>query len=869
MPPALLDGAFQAALGLRLDLGAGSSSSEGSQSAAGALLPYAADSIEIFSGCGQVMHAIVRRTTPSRRHSFDIQLCDESGRICVEVTGLTARSRKPQDRAPVLLTRQWEQKELAARPSTSTAHHVFVCEGSALVSYEALERAVKARCPHAQIARLASGEGSLAVEYERQASQVLEAVRAILLAKPRGPVLLQLVVASSGQEALQQGLAAILKTARIENPNVCGQVIITDDDHAERLAEHIQAEATLPEEREVTYQDGQRLVASFRAAGERSFPETCASPWKNGGVYLVTGGTGGLGVIFAEAIAKAAPKAKLILAGRGEIGGSRKARIDALRANGVHVESLHLDVSNRAAVFAAIRSIRQRFGGLNGVIHAAGVLRDSFLIRKTQEDVRDVFASKVHGLVALDEATAQHPLDFFVTFSSGAASFGHLGQADYAAANAFMDHYMTCRARWVSQGARSGKSLSIGWPLWTDGGMKAADLGEETGAPGTAFQLKPHEGVEAFARALAGGGAHVVVAPAGSDEPLAAQTLSVADDESKTIATASIPADELRERTQSYLRAAMSRTLKIPLERIETDGAFEGYGIDSIIALRMTRELEKDFGSLAKTLLFDYRNLKELAEYFIESHRQVLERVVGMAEAPVAQQPQAPTIDVKTLRDTTATAAAPSDNRIAIVGLAGRYPQARTLDEFWENLKAGRNCVTEIPSARWDHDRYFDPQKGTPGKTYSRWGGFIDGVDEFDASFFNIGPREAQFMDPQERLFLQCVYETLEDAGYTRDSLASASSGSVGVFVGVMYEEYQLYGAQAQARGKPVALSGNPASIANRVSYFCNFRGPSLAVDTMCSSSLTAIHLACRSIMAGECKAAVAGGVNVSIHPNK
>ncbi|XPG60945.1 polyketide synthase [Variovorax sp. NFACC26] len=144
-------------------------------------------------------------------------------------------------------------------------------------------------------------------------------------------------------------------------------------------------------------------------------------------------------------------------------------------------------------------------------------------------------------------------------------------------------------------------------------------------------------------------------------------------------------------------------------------------------------------------------------------------------------------------------------------------------------------------------------------------------MDRFDPLFFNISPREAVVMDPQERLFLQCVYETMEDAGYTRQDLAGRArdtgpSGSVGVFVGVMYEEYQLYGAQMEPG---VALGGSPSSIANRVSYFCNFHGPSLAMDTMCSSSLTAIHLACDSLRNGSCELAVAGGVNVTVHPNK
>ncbi|WP_162472161.1 type I polyketide synthase, partial [Paenibacillus maysiensis] len=158
------------------------------------------------------------------------------------------------------------------------------------------------------------------------------------------------------------------------------------------------------------------------------------------------------------------------------------------------------------------------------------------------------------------------------------------------------------------------------------------------------------------------------------------------------------------------------------------------------------------------------------------------------------------------------------------------------------------------------------------GTTYSKWGGFIEGVDRFDPLFFQISPREAEIMDPQERLFLQCVYETLEDAGYTRETLAEAggeSGGNVGVYVGVMYEEYQLYGAERTLQGHPLALSGNPSSVANRVSYYFNFHGPSMAVDTMCSSSLTALHLACQSLQRGACKLAIAGGVNVSVHPNK
>ncbi|UTH76431.1 beta-ketoacyl synthase N-terminal-like domain-containing protein [Chromobacterium sp. IIBBL 290-4] len=206
--------------------------------------------------------------------------------------------------------------------------------------------------------------------------------------------------------------------------------------------------------------------------------------------------------------------------------------------------------------------------------------------------------------------------------------------------------------------------------------------------------------------------------------------------------------------------------------------------------------------------------------------------------------------------------------------MAGRYPGAENLGDFWRVLNEGCDCITEIPAERWDHAHYFDPDRNAAGKTYTKWGGFIEGVDCFDAAFFNISPREAAIMEPQERLFLQTAYEAIEDAGYTRQSLASNATihgvaGSVGVFVGVTYEEYQLYAAEATARGEPMVLSMSPSSIANRVSYFCNFHGPSMAVDAMCASSLTTVHLACQSLKNGECRVALAGGVNVSIHPAK
>ncbi len=226
---------------------------------------------------------------------------------------------------------------------------------------------------------------------------------------------------------------------------------------------------------------------------------------------------------------------------------------------------------------------------------------------------------------------------------------------------------------------------------------------------------------------------------------------------------------------------------------------------------------------------------------------------------------------------------------IAVIGMSGRYPGARDLEAFWQNLRDGIDCIGEIPASRWDWQRYYNDAAssvegaGLHPRHQSKWGGFIDGVDEFDADFFGIPAQEAALLDPQERLFLQEAWAAMEDAGYTRESLAKASrrcthpaapadsrssdvsSNDVSVYVGVMYAEYQLNAASAQ--GAPISL--HPGTIANRVSYCLNLNGPSMAVDALCASSLASIHLACEDLRTGRSKLAIAGGVNLSLHPNK
>ncbi len=207
-------------------------------------------------------------------------------------------------------------------------------------------------------------------------------------------------------------------------------------------------------------------------------------------------------------------------------------------------------------------------------------------------------------------------------------------------------------------------------------------------------------------------------------------------------------------------------------------------------------------------------------------------------------------------------------NAIAVIGMGLRVPGgAQSPAEFWQFLLAGGDGIRPVPPARWDIDALYDPDPETPGKMASRWGGFVDGVDEFDPQFFGITPREAATMDPQQRMLLEVSWQAFEHAGYAPDRLAGSRTG---VFVGACNGDYyQMLLATGDENMEMYTSTGNAHSvISGRVSYLFGLQGPSLTVDTACSSSLVALHLACRSLRQGECRMALAGGVNAILSPD-
>jgi acyl transferase domain-containing protein len=201
---------------------------------------------------------------------------------------------------------------------------------------------------------------------------------------------------------------------------------------------------------------------------------------------------------------------------------------------------------------------------------------------------------------------------------------------------------------------------------------------------------------------------------------------------------------------------------------------------------------------------------------------------------------------------------------IAVIGIAGRFPGADNVEQFWTNLRDGVDSVQEIPAERWDVSAVYDARPNQPGKTVSKWAGLIDGVEFFDPQFFDLMALEAKLIDPQQRLFLEEAWRALESAGCTAQRLTASRCG---VFVGCGTGDYTKVIGEGEPFNAFAMMGNHSAVLPARLSYFLNLRGPAVAVDTACSSSLVAIHQACESLLSGESDLAVAGGVHLTLTP--
>ncbi|MFC0039499.1 non-ribosomal peptide synthetase [Actinomadura rayongensis] len=761
----------------------------------------------------------------------------------------------------VLLRRRWVARE-APRPGDAVAARAVVVFGALAPAERDTLRA--ALPPDATCRFFDLADGSVADRYAEAVRETFAVVQEMLRDGGPRPALLQVVLTGPQPGGLGwlRGLTGLLRTASLEDPRLRTQLLdCLDGASAAEVAARLADDA----EPEVRYRDGRRYTAVLDELGADG---PVAAPWRENGVYLVTGGAGALGRIIAADVAASVRHATVVLVGRSALTVEQAAALDALRAAGLTVEHRRADVADRAATERLLAGVRADHGPLTGIVHGAGVTDDRLIVAKSAAELDRVLAPKVAGLVHLDELSRDEPLDFLLCLSSASGAFGNPGQADYAAANAFLDAYTAHRERLVAAGERTGRSVSVGWPLWADGGMGTdAAVADRLRALGV-IPLDTPRGLAALHRimsdadATAEGGTIVF---SGTRATLSRLTAPPAPAPPPTSASAA-----LEERTIAHLRRVLAGVLKIAPERIHPDAPLERYGMDSVLAVETVTSLEEAFGPLARTLLFEWPTLRDLAGYLVAEHAPALRTLVGEPAPPAVAEPAPPAVvrveptqsaSPGVVRAEPAPAASGRAARsgtgdVAVIGMAGRYPQAADPDALWGVLRDGRDCVTGPPAGRWD---------GRAGA--GSLGGFLDGIDKFDAALFGVAPREAEVMDPQQRLFLETVWELLETCGVTQDVLQRRYERRVGVYVGAAYQLYR-----ADAENPALAALTSTASynlIANRVSHFFGLEGPSLAVDSMCTSSTVAIHLACADLARGETELAVAGGVNLAAHPDK
>ena len=293
----------------------------------------------------------------------------------------------------------------------------------------------------------------------------------------------------------------------------------------------------------------------------------------------------------------------------------------------------------------------------------------------------------------------------------------------------------------------------------------------------------------------------------------------------------------------NWLLSDLEKRLDISSNLLDVKVSFSRLGLNSMHATKMVALLNKEFDLNLNVIdVWSYPNVELLASY-----------VCG--EGPSKKS------EVNTRKNSNQAMNGP----VAVVGLACRFPDSNSPQEFWELLTESKHAVSEVPSDRWNVEQFYNPDVNVPGKMQTRYAGFIGNIDEFDAEFFGISPREAAHMDPQQRIMLKLCWEAMEDMGVHPASLKGSRTG---VFMGVLWSDYaDLLGNRTEEINLHTATGHANNLVANRVSYTFGFQGPSIAIDTACSSSLVAIHMACQSLRTGESDMVLAGGINLIINP--
>ncbi len=583
--------------------------------------------------------------------------------------------------------------------------------------------------------------------------------------------------------------------------------------------------------------------------------------------YLVTGGLGAIGLEIAGYLAVHGAR-HLALTGRRSPSDAAQQRIDALcEQHGCEVRVVAADVADAHDVARLLATMQAELPPLAGIVHAAGEIGTTPLSVQDDSEVDRVFAGKVWGAWHLSEAAADLQLDFFLSTSSIASVWGGFGQTAYGAANAFLDG-LAWRLR--EHGVR-GISVNFGpWSVGMADQQARAQLGKrgiKTLSPADALAGMADLMAASSAQGAANGtvaridwarflplyqqaGRRAFLAELEREVPDTAPTPTLSGKTQLVERLTNAPVQHRKKLLADYLRDAVAEVTRVDAAEIREDAGFFDLGMDSLMAVELRRRIEQGVGrEIPATLAMDYPRLSDVVDYLLGD-------VLGFSE-------QAPAKSGPALASAVTTR---TDEPIAIVAVSCRFPGAPDPEAFWEVLSGGVNAIREVPEDRFDIDEFYDPDPETAGKIYSRFGGYLDGIDGFDPEFFGISPREAVWIEPQQRLMLETAWEGLERAGYSPATLRGSRTG---IFVGVAANEYaHLLSAESVDKIEPHFITGNALNaISGRVAFALGLEGPAVALDTACSSSLVAVHQACQALHSGDCDLALAGGVNVLLSP--
>jgi polyketide synthase PksN len=694
--PSVLDAALQACIGFLIERPALQEPH----------LPFALEELSILGLVPSQGWAWVRRRAvgtglaPVRVPTsvFDIEVCDDAGCVALRLHGLSTRQlpARSEETSTMLLTPRWKEEAIAP-PSPSEGTHLSIRQLAPVASNQLvlLYDLPDIEASHIQ-AQLSPGGRCVGtglapvhvptapvqrprreLHFQDAVMHLIQELRHLLQSRLSGvgkglaPFLVQVVVAHRQEEpSLLEALAAVLKTAQQEYPKLQGQLIeVEGEPQAGELLAWLRENQKTPHEPHIRYRNGKRWVLQWQEVGGPHVSTPPSMPWKEEGCYLISGGAGGLSRLFVREIARQVQEATVILVGRSSLSEEEHTQLSAVgtvpcacpvrgSSGSIRIDYQQVDVSDGPAVHALIQRVMAQYGHLDGIIHAAGVYRDSLLLNKTQEEVEAVLAPKAIGVEQLDEATSQIPLGFFVLCSSLAAVMGNVGQADYAGANAYLDAFAHARRAQVMAGERWGETVSINWPLWEEGGMQMeAETVQMMRKRLGGEMMGTETGMRTFYQALACGQAQVVVAHGQIESikqrfmrrlelPVETELASSVTDtlrEKREVVTGQeplgpvgsrhAPDQGLQERARAYFKEQLAAVIKLPVQQIDAEAPLINYGFDSIMTIRFTNSLEDSFGPLPKTLLFEYPTVHSVTEYFLHNYPEQLRSVLGIEES--------------------------------------------------------------------------------------------------------------------------------------------------------------------------------------------------------------------------------------------